>query len=128
LQAIRRPKKDSRELCELGVELSIDDFGTGYSTLDNVRRLPAKELKLDKKFIDDIGTSDISERLVSTTYKMGSELGLSVVAEGIETLEQLAKLQSIGIHVGQGYYFAKPMPASEVKKYLSSVFRRSQAV
>lgn len=116
-----------QNLCDLGIELSIDDFGTGYSSLDNVRRLPAKELKLDKKFIDDIGKSETSARLVSTTYKMGSELGLSVVAEGIETLEQLAKLQSIGIHVGQGYYFAKPMLATEIKEYLSSVYRRSQS-
>ena len=116
-----------RDLCDLGIQLSIDDFGTGYSTLDNVRRLPAKELKLDKKFIDDIGKNETSARLVSTTYKMGAELGLSVVAEGIETLEQLAKLQSIGIHIGQGYYFAKPMLASEVKDYLSSVYRRPQS-
>ncbi len=103
-----------RELKTLGVLLSIDDFGTGYSSLAYLRRFPLDELKIDKSFVADIGQNLDDRAIAQTILAMAQTLGFTVVAEGIETEEQLRVLRDIGCHVGQGYLFATPLPAEEL--------------
>jgi two-component system CheB/CheR fusion protein len=103
-----------RELKTLGVQLSIDDFGTGYSSLAYLRRFALDELKIDKSFVADIAQNLDDRAIAQTIVAMSQTLGFSVVAEGIETEEQLLVLREIGCNVGQGYLFATPLPADEL--------------
>ncbi len=103
-----------RELKLLGIQLSIDDFGTGYSSLAYLRRFPLDELKIDKSFVTDIGQNLDDRAIAQTIVVMAQTLGFKVVAEGIETEEQLHVLRDIGCHVGQGYLFATPLTADEL--------------
>ncbi|MGB5445036.1 MAG: EAL domain-containing protein [Psychromonas sp.] len=109
-----------KRLNELGVNLAMDDFGTGYSSLSYLRKFPFNVLKIDKSFVEDI-TSDPSVRtLIQATVAMAHGLNLEVVAEGVETKEQLAYLKGIGCNYGQGYYFSKPIPFNEMETYLNN--------
>ena len=103
-----------RELKTLGIFLSIDDFGTGYSSLSYLRRFALDELKIDKCFVADIAENLDDRVIAQTIVAMADSLGLSVVAEGIETEEQLNVLREIGCHVGQGYLFATPLSAEDL--------------
>jgi len=105
---------------DLGIFLSMDDFGTGYSSLSYLRRYPFDVLKIDRSFINDI-TVDIADReLVNAAIAMAHSLGLKVVAEGVETEEQLALLVTQGCDIGQGYLFSKPVGAEEITEMLVS--------
>jgi diguanylate cyclase (GGDEF)-like protein len=105
-------------LKSLGLRLSIDDFGTGYSSLSYLKRFPIDALKIDRSFIDEI-TTDVGDATITrAVIGMAHNLGLKVVAEGVETAEQLAFLSSNGCDEAQGYYFARPQPAGEVAKLL----------
>ncbi len=107
-----------RELKSLGILLSIDDFGTGYSSLAYLRRFALDELKIDKSFVADIGQNLDDRAIAQTIVAMAQTLGFTVVAEGIETEEQLGVLHDIGCHIGQGYLFATPLTAQElVERY-----------
>ncbi|MDP2430575.1 MAG: EAL domain-containing protein, partial [Pseudomonadota bacterium] len=90
------------------------DFGTGYSSLAYLRRFPLDELKIDKSFVADIGQNLDDRAIAQTIVAMAQTLGFKVVAEGIETEEQLKVLREIGCHVGQGYLFAMPLTADEL--------------
>jgi two-component system CheB/CheR fusion protein len=103
-----------QELKSLGIQLSIDDFGTGYSSLAYLRRFALDELKIDRSFVADIGQSLDDRVIAQTIVAMAQTLGYTVVAEGIETEEQLGVLRDIGCHVGQGYLFAKPLTSDEL--------------
>jgi len=109
-------------LRRLGVSLAIDDFGTGYSSLAYLRDLPIDTIKIDRSFIKDLGSPrkgpQFALALVEAITGIARYLDLSVVAEGIETQAQCDLLRSLGCAVGQGYYFARPMPAVEVGLYL----------
>jgi len=107
-------QKMLRDLKALGVALSIDDFGTGYSSLSYLRRYPLDELKIDRSFVDEVATNPDDRAIAQTIIAMAATLGLSVVAEGIETQGQLDALRKLGCHTGQGYLFAAPLPADEV--------------
>ena len=98
-------------LAAVGVHISIDDFGTGYSSLSYLRKLPAKELKIDRSFVLDLETSADARAVVDAVVKLGQALGLKVVAEGVETEAQNQILRSLGCDELQGYLFAKPMSA-----------------
>ncbi|GAB7036642.1 MULTISPECIES: putative bifunctional diguanylate cyclase/phosphodiesterase [Catenuloplanes] len=105
---------DLRALRALGVRIAIDDFGTGYSSLSYLRHLPVDVLKIDKSFIDDIVTSDRQAALVTAIVTLARDLGLTVVAEGIEDAGQRATLNGMGCPYGQGYLFSKPVPPEAV--------------
>jgi diguanylate cyclase (GGDEF)-like protein len=102
-----------RELARLGVRVSLDDFGTGYSSLSMLRRLPVHELKIDRSFVDGLGVRDQDTAIVASVIELAHTLGTAVVAEGIETIEQLNELLHLGCEHGQGYLLGRPGPIAE---------------
>jgi diguanylate cyclase (GGDEF)-like protein/PAS domain S-box-containing protein len=109
------------QLKELGVVLSLDDFGTGYSSLNYLHRFPVDILKIDRSFINRIYSQQDSLEIVRTIIMLGQNLGIDVVAEGIETEKQLTLLQQLQCQYGQGYLFSKPMSVSEVEIWLKNI-------
>jgi diguanylate cyclase (GGDEF)-like protein/PAS domain S-box-containing protein len=106
------------QLCRLGVRLSIDDFGTGYSSLGQLRHFPFDTLKIDKTFMHGLGEDPHNTAIVSGVLALSRNLGLEVVAEGIETAEQLEHLQDLGCDRGQGYYLARPITPEVLRRLL----------
>jgi diguanylate cyclase (GGDEF)-like protein len=104
----------ANRLHDLGVGLVIDDFGTGYSSLSYLKQLPVSEIKIDKSFVLDMDSSDNDAAIVRSTIVLGHNLGLKVVAEGIETREVQGRLASLGCDLGQGYLYGRPAPAVEL--------------
>jgi diguanylate cyclase (GGDEF)-like protein/PAS domain S-box-containing protein len=98
-----------------GVQISIDDFGTGYSSLSYLHRLPVNNLKIDRAFVSQMELEARNYEVVSTIVTLSQQLGLTAIAEGIETFQQLQRLQALGCQLGQGYLFAKPMAAHEIE-------------
>lgn len=106
------------QLSDMGITLAIDDFGTGYSSLAYLKHLPIQRLKLDQSFVKDI-ESDLSDAAIcSATVALGHNLGLELVAEGVETVAQRDFLSKLGCDVLQGYLYSKPLPANEIIEYL----------
>lgn len=105
-------------LQNLGVNISIDDFGTGYSSLSYLKKLPLDYLKIDQSFISDISICNTNESIASTIISLAHNLGLKVIAEGVETEDQLQFLLEHHCNEAQGYYFCKPLPMEELKNYL----------
>ena len=110
------------ELRELGVRLAIDDFGTGYSSLDRVRRMPVGTLKIDMTFVSELEQSVEGEPLVGAMIAMARQLGLGVVAEGVETQGQLHTLRRLGCESAQGFLFSPPVAAGEFGELLRDGF------
>jgi diguanylate cyclase (GGDEF)-like protein/PAS domain S-box-containing protein len=106
------------ELAEHGVSLCVDDFGTGYSSLSYLQQFPVDTLKIDRVFIHQMLLGEASLELIKTITTMAHNLGMSIVAEGIEEDAQLEQLQTLGCEMGQGYLFAKPLPADEAEGLL----------
>jgi EAL domain-containing protein (putative c-di-GMP-specific phosphodiesterase class I) len=102
----------------LGVQLSIDDFGTGYSSLSYLQRFPVDELKIDRVFVNDLTAHPEQRTLITAMVAMGQALGLSIVAEGVETIEQAHGLRVLGCNSAQGYLFAAPQPANTLEPIL----------
>jgi diguanylate cyclase (GGDEF)-like protein/PAS domain S-box-containing protein len=103
----------------LDVQIYMDDFGTGYSSLSTLHRLPIDALKIDRSFVSRLGVDGENPVIVHTILTLARVLGLEVIAEGIETAEQLAQLRTLECDLGQGFYFAHPMPASAVEALLA---------
>jgi EAL domain-containing protein (putative c-di-GMP-specific phosphodiesterase class I) len=106
------------ELRDLGVQLAIDDFGTGYASLAHLRQLPADIIKIDPSFISGLGQDPVLTMLTKTIVQVGRDLGMQVVAEGIEHPRQLAELREMGCDYGQGFLVARPMAAPGVESLI----------
>lgn len=106
----------------LGVSISVDDFGTGYSSLSYIKQLPINTLKIDRAFVNDIGNDRQGEAITKTIINMAQSLDLKVVAEGVETIEQLAFLQAHHCSVIQGYYYSKPVPLEDFMRLQKTGF------
>jgi len=109
-------------LSELGIRVAIDDFGTGYSSLAYLRRLPIDKLKIDRSFIRDLGIDAEDTVIVSTIIRMAHSLKLRVIAEGVESSEQLATLRAQGCDEIQGYYLSRPLPAEALADFVQERF------
>jgi diguanylate cyclase (GGDEF)-like protein/PAS domain S-box-containing protein len=109
-------------LKDIGVSIAIDDFGTGFSSLNYLHRFPVDMLKIAKPFVDRVGRGE-SGRLAAAIVSLGDSLRLETVAEGIEAAEQRDALRALGCALGQGFYFARPMPATETRMYLERRLR-----
>ncbi|WP_452031314.1 putative bifunctional diguanylate cyclase/phosphodiesterase [Azospirillum palustre] len=107
-----------RTLRGMGFSIAIDDFGTGYSSLSRLQQLPASVLKIDRSFVTDLGAVPESRSIAATIVKVGHELGMTVLAEGVETAEQEDILRSLGCDAAQGYLYAKPMPAQQFERWI----------
>jgi diguanylate cyclase (GGDEF)-like protein/PAS domain S-box-containing protein len=118
MQDSRSTAEVLKELKEIGVLLALDDFGTGYSSLSYLKRFPIDAVKIDQSFVRDLTTDPDDAGIVTAVIAMGRSLHMRVVAEGVETREQLAILQEHGCPQGQGYYFSRPVPAVEFRQLL----------
>jgi diguanylate cyclase (GGDEF)-like protein/PAS domain S-box-containing protein len=103
----------------LGVGISMDDFGTGYSSLSYLRSFPFDKIKIDRSFVHDLGSNAEGQAIVGAILSLGSNLGITITAEGVETDAELACLQAAGCHEGQGYLFSKAQPQAEILKFLA---------
>jgi diguanylate cyclase (GGDEF)-like protein/PAS domain S-box-containing protein len=103
-----------RDLNSEGIRVAIDDFGTGYSSLEQLRRMPVDIVKVDRSFVSGMSADSTDREIVAAVVGMGRALKLCVVAEGIETPEQAEALRDLGCDIGQGYLYAKPLPADEM--------------
>ncbi len=112
----------------LGVRLSVDDFGTGYSSLANLRQLPIDELKIDRSFVSPMLRDASDLIIVRSTINLGHDLGLRVIAEGVEDSETLRRLARLGCDMAQGYHLSRPMPATQFGRWLAHNGRSRMAV
>jgi EAL domain-containing protein (putative c-di-GMP-specific phosphodiesterase class I) len=102
----------------MGIRLSIDDFGTGYSSLAYLTRLPVHEIKIDRSFVMDMLEDADNAVIVRSTVDLGRNLGLVVVAEGVETAAIWEELRLLGCDEAQGYFLSRPLPADELSRWL----------
>ena len=118
LESVEETIEKMRELKLLGISFSMDDFGTGYSSLQYLKRLPLDQIKIDQSFVRDIASDPNDAAIVQTIIAMTEALGLNVIAEGVETVEQEQFLNLRGCHAYQGYFFGKPMPLVDFESRL----------
>lgn len=120
MESVESVIKSLELLKALGISISIDDFGTGYSSLSYLHRFPIDTLKVDQSFVKQMSESNSDLELVKTIIMIGHNLGMDVIAEGVETEEQMQVLRSLGCECGQGYFFAKPLPSEAATALLST--------
>jgi len=101
-----------RRLCSLGVQLQIDDFGTGYSSFSYLQRLPVSSIKIDSTFIENMKAGNNHSEIVRSIVTLARSLGMSAIAEGVESQDQMAQLQALECGYGQGYYISRPAPSA----------------
>jgi diguanylate cyclase (GGDEF)-like protein len=104
----------------LDLQLSIDDFGTGYSSLSYLHRFPTDTIKVDRSFVSRMGSENENSHIVQTVIMLGHNLGMDIVAEGVETTGQLAQLRALKCEYGQGYFFSKPLPSEAIEQLLKT--------
>jgi EAL domain-containing protein (putative c-di-GMP-specific phosphodiesterase class I) len=115
------PKETLQRLFRLGVGLSIDDFGTGYSSLSYLKWLSARTLKIDRTFVEELGSDPHGASIIELVLGMANNLSLNVVAEGVETIDQVNELRRLGVRNGQGYFWSKSMPPERVPDWLDAL-------
>jgi predicted signal transduction protein with EAL and GGDEF domain len=108
-----------QQLKELGVGLALDDFGTGYSSLLYLKHFPVDKLKIDRSFVAGLGTNEDDSAIVASTISLARTLGISCVAEGVERMDQLSLLTSMGCDYAQGYLFSRPQPLPTMLNWLA---------
>ena len=108
------------EIKKVGVKISLDDFGSGYSSLSYLKRIPLNRIKIDRAFIHNIYNNPEDEAIVRAIINMAAGLHLQVLAEGVESQEQLKFLKHEECNEAQGFYFCKPLPAKELEQFLRS--------
>jgi EAL domain-containing protein (putative c-di-GMP-specific phosphodiesterase class I) len=116
------------EIAGLGVEISIDDFGTGYSSLGYLKKLPATEIKIDKSFVLEMDRNPDDATIVRSTIDLAHNLGLKVVAEGVERPEVWKTLKELGCDCGQGYLFGFPMPPDDFVRWYHAQAKATAAI
>jgi diguanylate cyclase (GGDEF)-like protein/PAS domain S-box-containing protein len=121
MQDVNLARSHLERLRAMGIKVAIDDFGTGYSSLSYLNQFPADTLKIDRSFVSKLGNSGENSEIVSTIISLAHNLGLDVVAEGVETAGQLHQLAELGCDFVQGYYIGKPMDEAATEELLSSV-------
>ena len=114
-----------KKLNRLGVRLAIDDFGTGHSSLAYLKQFPVHEVKMDRTFVQDVAESPLDSAIVRTVIDLANAIGISTVAEGVETENQVAELKMLGCHVGQGFYFSRPLGTEKFDELLVRHFAQS---
>ena len=119
MRDVEEPQGVLRQAKSLGIGLSIDDFGTGYSSLGRLRQLPAETLKIDRSFITRLESNADNRAIVRTIIALAHNLGLKVVAEGTETLEEVNELLAMDCEYAQGYLFSRPVDETTAKHLLS---------
>jgi EAL domain-containing protein (putative c-di-GMP-specific phosphodiesterase class I) len=117
-----------KQLRALGVQLSIDDFGTGYSSLSYLHRFPLNYLKIDRSFVNRITAADDNSEIVGTITTLARNLGMEVIAEGIETEEQHQRLKTLGCEYGQGFLFSPPVDSEGVTHLLMKDLEHEQMI
>lgn len=111
---------------QLGARISIDDFGTGYSSLGYLKQLPVAEIKIDKSFVLNMANDENDASIVRATIRLAHDLGLEVVAEGVEDQQAQELLQELGCEYIQGYHIGRPMPNEELLSTLSIINRHNE--
>jgi EAL domain-containing protein (putative c-di-GMP-specific phosphodiesterase class I) len=119
IKALERNNPTLDGLKRLGIGVSIDDFGVGYSSLSYLKRLPADAIKIDKSFVRGLGEEVEDTAIVRMMIELAHTLGMKIIAEGVETEEQVALLEQMGCDMGQGYHFARPLPPEKVPEFLA---------
>lgn len=119
LENLDRVRSKLNRLRELGIKIALDDFGTGYSSLQYISQLPIDYIKIDKSFIDQLFMTNKSSRMVQSIINMAEELGMGVVAEGVESEDQFLWLSEKKNLKGQGYFFSRPVPLAEAESFLT---------
>ena len=112
-----------QDIKSIGCRLSLDDFGTGYSSLAYLQKYPFDQIKIDKCFIDDVVESSKSRALIKAVRILSTDLGMNLVAEGVETEDQANCLTDIGVDYLQGYYFSRPMPTEQIDRTYAADWR-----
>jgi EAL domain-containing protein (putative c-di-GMP-specific phosphodiesterase class I) len=123
MQDVEQAVETMKELQSLGVQLSIDDFGTGYSSLSALKNFPVARLKIDKSFISDLPTNENDKAVAGAVISLGQKLNLRVIAEGVETDDQVAFLRENNCDEMQGYHFSKPITAQAIEELLKTPAR-----
>ena len=118
MERSERVQDNVDKLIAAGVSMSMDDFGTGYSSLSNLQALPVCRLKVDASFVRGIGVSRDDEKIVEAVIRLGQSMGLTVVAEGVETAGQLEFLRERGCDEIQGYYISKPLSPEDFRRFV----------
>jgi EAL domain-containing protein (putative c-di-GMP-specific phosphodiesterase class I) len=122
MKDLPRAREAMRKLDRLGVRLAIDDFGTGHSSLAYLKQFPVQEVKVDRTFVQGIVDSPVDSAIVKAIIDLANAMGISTVAEGVETEGQLARLRMLGCPVAQGFYFSQPLRAAEFDELLTRHF------
>lgn len=113
-----------KDLQQMGVHLTMDDFGTGYSSLSYLKKFPLHTIKIDRSFIDDLAVNPYDQAITTAVIALGHGLDLNVVAEGVETKEQLDCLRSLQCQEMQGYFFSRPLSVEHATKLLQTAVKR----
>jgi diguanylate cyclase (GGDEF)-like protein len=128
MEDLERRRSPLSELRDLGVRIALDDFGTGYSSLTYLKRFPVDCIKIDQSFVAGVAGDTFDAAIVQSVVDLAHAVGLSVVAEGVETPEQLAKLRQLGCDQAQGYLFSRPRPAQDLDAVLGTVYPLSSPI